>query len=81
MFVEMNANAVMLRWGLKIRMAYSQKKKKEEKKNKRAVKKLHPCCNFSIKKKKILEGFSSDENFHVPSLIFHGQISLGNVNL
>ena len=28
MFVEMNANAVMLRWGLKIRMAYSQKKKK-----------------------------------------------------
>ena len=38
MFVEMNANAVMLRWGLKIRMAYSQKKKKEEKKNKRAVK-------------------------------------------
>lgn len=32
MFVEMNANAVMLMWGLKIKMAYSKKKKKTNKK-------------------------------------------------
>ena len=28
----MNANAVMLMWGLKIKMAYSKKKKKKQKK-------------------------------------------------
>ena len=35
MFVEMNANAVMLRWGLKIKMAYSKKKKKKTNKKER----------------------------------------------
>ena len=36
----MNANAVMLMWGLKIKMAYSKKKKKNKQKReeKRAVK-------------------------------------------